>query len=202
MTHLKNKARYYHKHTYVSTQSIVVTVQCQNRPITHTYPTRYVHSRNKCEKQAKHKDIENIRSIRIKDCVESATIVLNFCRFTPCCIRGLFRHFTGRCCKDERINFLHNISTNPLCYIGVKPQDVWSTLVIIIIIHHELGLDRPVPASSRVSSKFFQVVSFQLVYNSSPVLTRTTALRVQVLTFVKTNISNFSAINLYLPSAS
>jgi len=89
--------------------------------------------------------------MHIKDCVESATIVLNFCSFTPCGISGLFRNFTGQCCEGESITFPDNMTTNPLCYIGVKPQDVWSTLVIIIIIiiHHELGLDRPVSASSK-----------------------------------------------------
>jgi hypothetical protein len=151
-------------------QFIEVIFPCQNRPITRTYPTRYVYSRNKCEKQAKHSGIENIRSKHIKDRVESTTIVLNFCEFRPCGTSSLFRHFTGRCCEDKSINFLGNIGTNPLLYIGVKPQDVWSSLVtIIIIIHHEIGLERHVPASpkSLFRSLPSRLLPFGLQFQSS-----------------------------------
>jgi len=42
-----------------------------------------------------------------------------------------------------------------------------SFFIIIFIIHHELGLDRPVRPRLIVSSKVFRVVSVHLVYNSA-----------------------------------
>jgi hypothetical protein len=102
------------------------------------------------KKKPKHGGIENIKSIHIKDCLESAKILFNLCGFSPFSKSGLFRHFPGPWREVKSIHLLGNVETNPLYYIGVKPQDVQSSLIIMIIItiiiHHELVLDRPVPA--------------------------------------------------------
>ena len=42
-----------------------------------------------------------------------------------------------------------------------------SFFIIIFIIHHELGLDKPIQPRLILSSKVFQVVSVHLIYNSA-----------------------------------
>jgi hypothetical protein len=51
--------------------------------------------------------------------------------------------------------------------VAVKYDRMGEKRTIIIIIHHELGLDRLVSASSHILSKFRQVVFVHLLYDSA-----------------------------------
>ena len=87
--------------------------------------------------------------------------------------KGTFGRFTsdnssctGRKTHLQEISHTHTHSDNcgTLYLCNLTP---WTLIIIIIIIRHDLGLDRTVSVSSNSLLQIFQVVFFHLVGNST-----------------------------------
>jgi hypothetical protein len=107
-------------------------------------------------------------------------------QFLRCTIRRhcsqppMITRFASKVITAEKQNFLKTVSflrerENVAIYRGIRQRTLtWSyciwplqAKIIIIILRHELGIDRNVPSSSNISSKVFQVVFVHLVYSSA-----------------------------------